>query len=614
MTDDLLPYYSRELAYLRKMGAKFAEAHPKIAARLRMSGEMIEDPHVSRMIEAFAYLNARTRHKIEDDFPEITQAFLNVLYPHYLAPFPATAIVRFELDRSQVELVAGHVIPRGTRIETEPTNYGEPCRFRTCYPVQVWPFELAAASLQGQPFAAPLTPFTRESAAVVRIELAAYSSQIPLAQFQIDRLRLFLQGSDQSIFDLYELLGNNLLGVAVATSSRDPDPAVLTADCLQPVGFERDEGLVDYSARSFLGYRLLSEYFVCPEKFLFLDLLGLTPEILARGGAQPRRELYLYLNRPSAGLERNVLRETFQLGCTPMVNLYRQRAEPIQLTHTQTEYRVVPDARHSLAHEVYSIDRVVATSPANETVVYAPFYAPQHHQRTDAASRFWYASRRTPEPTGAETDRGSEVYLTLVDLELDPSVPSDWTLDVETTCLNRDLPARLPFGGGQPILRAETGGLAGAKCITPPTKTYRPVQREGSLWRLISHLTLNHLSLIDREDGADALREILKLYDPVNSDGTRAMVDGLVSVQGKRVVGRVPSPVAAGFCRGLEVTLLLDEEKFTGHGLFLFAAVLDRFLGLYSSINSFTKTIVATKQRPEALCRWPARAGEKVLL
>lgn len=614
MTDDLLPYYSRELAYLRKMGAKFAEAHPKIAGRLRMSGEMIEDPHVSRMIEAFAYLNARTRHKIEDDFPEITQAFLNVLYPHYLAPQPSAAIVRFELDRSQVELVGGHAIPRGTRIETEPTNYGEPCRFRTCYPVQVWPLELSAASFQGQPFSAPVTPFTREAAAVVRLELTAFSAEIPLAQFQIDRLRFFLQGTGQSIFDLYELLNNNVLGVAVARSSRDPDPVLLTADCLRPVGFERDEGLVEYSARSLLGYRLLTEYFVFPEKFLFVDLAGLTPDVLARGGGQSQRELYLYLNRTSADLERNVARETFQLGCTPMINLYRQRAEPIRLSHTQTEYRVVADARHPLAHELYSIDRVVATSPTNESVEYAPFYAPLHHRPSDAAGRFWYATRRTPAPTGGEPDRGSEVYLTLVDLDLDPSVPSDWTLDIETTCLNRDLPARLPFGGGQPILRAETGGLVVAHCVTPPTKTLRPVQREGALWRLISHLTLNHLSLIDREDGADALREILKLYDPVNSDGSRAIVEGLLSIQGKRVVGRVPSPVAAGFCRGVEVTLLLDEEKFTGHGLYLFAAVLDRFLSLYSTINSFTKTVVMTKQRTEPLCRWPARAGEKVLL
>ncbi len=614
MTDELLPYYSRELAFLRKMGAQFADAHPKIAGRLRMSGEAIEDPHVSRMIEAFAYLNARTRYKIEDDFPEITEAFLNTLYPHYLAPFPSTAIARFTLDRAQAELTAGHSIPRRTAIETEVTNYGTPCRFRTCYPVTAWPLELVSAEFQGQPFSAPATAFTRDAQAVIRLELASYSDAVAFDRFEIDRLRFFLNGSEPFVYTLYELLLNHVLGVAVCPSVRHPEPRLLYRDAIQPVGFERDEGLIDYSPRSFLGYRLLNEFFVFPQKFLFLDLLGLTPELLAEVGNQPKLELYVYLNRYVAELEQNVERDTFLLGCTPMVNLYPQRAEPIRLSHTQSEYHVIPDARHPLAHEVFSVDRVTATSPTHETVTYAPFYSLQHESLEDASPRFWHASRRVGGNRGSEVDRGTEVYLSLVDLDFDPHLASDWTLDIETTCLNRDLPGRLPFGGGQPTLHAQTGGLAAVQCVTAPTKTFRPALGHGTRWRLISHLTLNHLSLIDRADGADALREILRLYDLADSDSTRAMMEGLLSVSTRRIVGRVPSPVAAGFCRGLEVTLQLDEEKFTGSGAYLFSSVLDRFLGLYSSINSFTRTLVTTNKREGYLYRGPARAGEKVLL
>lgn len=614
MTDDLLPYYSRELAYLRKMGAKFAEAHPKIAGRLRMSGETIEDPHVSRIIEAFAYLNARTRQKIEDEFPEITEAFLNVLYPHYLIPFPSVSICRFQLDRSQVELTGGTAIPRGTSVETAPTNYGEPCRFRTCYPVTVWPLTLSDAVFENQPFTAPLTPFTHDAVAVLRLRLTPYASEVPFADYQIGRLRLYLNGSEQIAYQLYELLNNNLLGIAVAGSRTDPQPALMPRDHLQPVGFARDEGLIEYSARSFLGYRLLTEFFVFPEKFLFVDIIGLSPDVLARAGSHPEREIYLYINRQSPDLEHQVSHESLLLGCTPMVNLYRQRAEPIQLTHRQNAYRVVPDARRLLAHEIFSIDRVVATSPTNEMLDYAPFYCLQHWQHNDDGGRFWHASRHPAAASSDDMDRGTEVELSLVDLDLDPSLPADWTLSVETTCLNRDLPGRLPFGGGEPRLQAETGALTAVACVTAPTKTYRPVPNRGTLWRLISHLTLNHVSLIDREDGADALREILKLYDRVDSEGTHAIIDGLLSAKARRVVGRVGGPVSAGFCRGVEVTLLLDETKFAGTSLFLFAAVLDRFLGLYSSLNSFTRTVVMTNQREQALCRWPARAGEKVLL
>src|SRR6266566_1325663 len=116
MGDELLDYYNRELTYVRRLATKFAETHPKIAERLRLgSDDASDDPHVERLIEAFAYLTARVRHKLDDEFPSM-------------------AIVRFQLDPAQSQLTSGHLIKRLTELETEPIH-GEPCRFRTCYPV-----------------------------------------------------------------------------------------------------------------------------------------------------------------------------------------------------------------------------------------------------------------------------------------------------------------------------------------------------------------------------------------------------------------------------------------------------------------------------------------------
>src|SRR5918911_3855699 len=117
MSDELLPYYNRELSYVRRLATEFAEAHPKIAGRLRLGPDSSADPHVERLIEAFAYLTARIRFKLDDDFPEITEALLNVLYPHYLAPVPSMAIVQFQLDPEQVQLTKGHVVPRHTELQ-----------------------------------------------------------------------------------------------------------------------------------------------------------------------------------------------------------------------------------------------------------------------------------------------------------------------------------------------------------------------------------------------------------------------------------------------------------------------------------------------------------------
>jgi type VI secretion system protein ImpG len=612
MSEELLPYYNRELSFIRRLGAQFARDHPKIAGRLRIDAEgMSEDPYVERMIEAFAYLNARTRHKLEDDFPELTEALLGVLYPHYQLPLPSLAIVQFELDPQQKQLTEGHTIPRHTPIETESIE-GEPCRFQTCYPVTLWPVAVQEESLTKPPFAAPSTPHSSQAEAVLRLVLKCRDEKSTFAELSMATLRFFLKGQAQYVYRIYELIFNNTIEVALATGPDDPAPVVLDADCLRPVGFERDEGLFPYTARSFLGYRLLTEFFVCAEKFLFVDLAGLGPQALQRLGN--RLEIFLFLNRTADDLEK-VLSDVFRLGCTPVVNLYPQRAEPISFTHTDFEYRVVPDARRPLHHEIYTIERVTATSAVGEQTEFAPFFSVKHALPGDAGRVFWHATRKPAEHSGGDIDHGTEVYLSLVDLDFQPSAPADWTLDVETICLNRDLPHRLPFGGDQPHLQLSEGDslVSRVVCLTPPSRTLRPAQRQGALWRLISHLSLNHLSLVDNGTKAEALREVLRLYDFVENAQTGEIINGIVSVTNRRVVGRL-SGEGGAFCRGVEVTVVFDEERFLGSGLFLFASVLERFLALYCNINSFTQLVAIVKGREGELRRWPPRMGEKVLV
>lgn len=605
MSDELLPYYHQELAFLRRLGAQFAESHPKIAGRLRLDPDMAEDPHVARMVEAFAFLNARTRRKLDDDFPEIAESMLQILYPHYLAPVPSMAIVQFILNDAQAEMAEGYRLDTGVSIETESID-GQPCRFRTCHPVQLWPLDLRGVEYRGQPLRTPAAPPAGEALAAVRIELRRRSSKVQLSDIPLSSLRFFLHGQSQLVGALYQQLFCNALGVVVASSDEDKQAVVLPADCLQAVGFAGDEAALEYGARSFPGYGLLTEFFAFPQKFHFLDVVDIPPRAVAR--LNDSLVLYILLDRHDPDLERHVEQGTFRLGCAPIVNTFRQRAEPITLTQRLPEYRVEPDARRPHAHEVYSVDRVVGTAPDGSETEYFPFYSLQHGGGVNRQS-YWHAARRV-----SPGDGGSDVYLMLVDSELQPQAASA-ILDVEITCTNRDLPQRLPFGGGQPRLQVASGAPpARVVCLTPPTRTHRPALRRGTLWRLVSHLSLNHLSLADGTRGAEALREILRLYDFADSAETRAMIDGLTNIATRRVVGRVGRGRRRGVCRGLEVTLTLDQEKFSGGGLFLMAAALERFLALYVSLNSFTETVVALRGREGELHRWPPRAGERVLL
>ncbi len=612
MSDELYDYYNRELSFVRKLANQFGEAHPKIAGRLRIGPDTCDDPHVERMIEAFAYLTARIRFKLDDDLPELTESLLSVLYPHYQAPIPAMSIAQFELDPEQSQISSGHAVPKNTEIETDSIQ-GEPCRFRTCYPTMLWPIDVKAVSLHQTPCPAPSTSRQSECAAVLRLVLRCRSKDLTFSALDLKSLRFYLKGQAQHVFRLYELIFNNTLEVALANAPNDPAPVFLPKECIQAVGFEADEGMLPYSPRSFLGYRLLTEFFSFPQKFLFFDLARLDRATMGRLGNQ--MEVYFYLDRAIPDLEPNVTADAFRLGCTPIVNLYSQRAEPIPVTHTDFQYRVVPDLRRPLAHEVYSVDRVTASFPNGDGQEYSPFFSVKHASQAEAAKTYWHAIRQPSEANVAQGDRGTEVYLSLVDLAFQPSAPVNAVLEVETTCLNRDLPHRLPFGGDQPRLHLSEGGALVSRivCLVPPTRTVRPALKRGTLWRLISHLSLNHLSLVEDQGKPDALREILKLYDFADSAEARKMIDGIMSVASRRIVGTVRTDGPVSFGRGIEVTIQFDEERFSGSGLFLFASVLERFLALYCTVNSFSKLIATIRGRQGELRRWPPRLGEKIL-
>ena len=610
MTDDLLGYYNRELAHIRSQARRFAEDHPKVATRLRLGADGSEDPHVERLLQGFAFLTAGVRQKLDDGYAGMAESLLAVLYPHYLAPMPSATIIQFDLDAGQNEQAGGLTIPRGQGVETEPIA-GEPCRFRTAYPVTAWPLDLSVVELRSAPFVAPPTPKSATAAAVLRLRLQSRSRGFALSKLQLKSLRLYLHGQSLQVNRLYELLFRDTIQVAFATAPDDTRAVIAPPTTLRSVGFADEDGLLPYPDRSLPGYRLLSEYFAFPKKFHFVDL-DIPPTALARCG--DTLDVFVYLNRSAPDLEAQVTSEMIRTGCTPAVNLFARRCEPIRLTHTEPEYRVVPDVRRPLAHEVYSIDRVIATAADGTETVLPSLYSSEHGR--DRNDVYWHAARRPSMSTltrpDGPPDRGSEINLSIVDLTSRPAPPDGWVIHVESTCLNRDLPARLPFGGGQPRLQLSQGGAAigSIRCLTAPTPTFRPKFGAESLWRLISHLSLNHLSLSGGVRGAAALREILTLYDLADRPETRATIDGLVSLDSSRVTGRVNGGVG----RGVEVKVVFDEERYTGRELFLFASVLERFFELYASLNTFTRTVARLADGDREYHRWPTRAGGRAVL
>ena len=615
MREELLTYYERELTFLRQMGAEFAEKYPKIASRLLLEPDRCEDPHVERMLEAFAFLAARVHLKVDDDFPEITESLLGILYPHYTRPIPSMSVVEFHLDPEQGKLSTGLTLPRGLTLYSSEVE-GVPCKFQSCYETTLWPVTVNEVLWRTPdrlqpPLKAP------EAVAAIRVLLKC-APDVSFGQLDLKSLRFFLNGESNLVSSLYEVLCNNCTEIVL----REPgaragkEPVVLPASALRPVGFAPEEAVIPYSRRSFEGFRVLQEYFSFPDKFFFLELKGL--DRLAQAGFKDAVEvlfLISHFERPERQemLEVGVTTSTLRLNCSPINNLFPQTAEPILLDQTRYEYPVVPDVRRQFATEIFSIDDVVCTNPNTQEVVrFEPFYAFRHGAaaKRDKKHCFWHATRRS---AGVRDEQRTTMFLSIVDPSGRPTQPESDALTVRCTCTNYTLPSRLPFGDENGDFQVE--GFSAIKKIVSlrkPTPTVHAQTGKGAQWRLISHLSLNYLSLV--EEGKEALQQILQLYNFSDSPHLQNQIAGITSLRSRRDFARLVSEHGVSAARGTRVELQFDEEQFVGGGVYLFASVLEHFLGTYVSMNSFSQLSASTVQRKEVLKEWPPRAGRSILL
>jgi type VI secretion system protein ImpG len=609
VADALLPYYDRELAAIRKLAGEFAAANPKVAGRLRITGEAVDDPHVERLLEGVAFLAARVQHRLDDEAPLLSDALLELLCPHLLAPVPSLTTVQL---RPPPEATGASVVARGTPLQTQPVR-GEVLQYRTCHETVLWPLAIVKAKLSGLPLPAPPNPLASRAAAVLRLSLATTAPALTFAALGLDKLRLHLRGTGPAATQLLELLCTSTLSIALADGPADPRPTLLPREALAHAGFEPDEAALPWPQRAFTGHRLLTEYFAFPEKFLYVELSGLEARTLVHTTGS--LDIYIYLSRTIGELERSIGEDNFVLGATPVVNLFEQPTEPIAMDGTQSEWLVVPDARRPAALEIYGIEGVRFSQPDAPQPRRVPHFQRLREEpggEADVEGMTWLATRR-PAPAVLG---GTETCLMLRDLHFSPTLPADGVLSIDTLCSNRDLPSLLPFGGGQPQMHVvdPAAPVAGVECLAPPTPTLRPELRERSAWRLVSHLALNHLGVTGAAQGALALREMLRLHDLRGSAESRLALEGLVSVEATPGAARLPGTRPGSFVRGLDLVLTFEPQAWTAGGLYLLAAVLERFFALQVSVNGFVRTSVQLRGRPGTAASWPPRSGTRVLL
>ncbi|HWW08159.1 type VI secretion system baseplate subunit TssF [Collimonas sp.] len=613
--DELLPYYERELGFLRRYSREFSERYPKIAGRLLMSGEVSEDPHIERMIQSFALINARTSKRLDDDYPEFTEALFEVLYPHYLRPFPSCSIARMDYSVAAEQLTTAMQVPRGTELTTRPVK-GVACKFKTTYDVVVAPLLLSHAVFDPiiEPPDAVLLPPTASSRIGITFETTA--EQAGFAELGVKTLRVFIDGEPSFCAALRDTLFMRTVRAYVEAGNSGRWHAVNKIP-VTPVGFEEDESLIDFPARSHPAYRLLTEYFSYPEKFNFFDVdVAEIAKLLAPGCKKFTLHLVLSGLRADSNTARmlgTLSTNNLLLGCSPVINLFKQHGDPIRLTHTSAYYPVVCDSRRAYAYEVHSIDSVqlVRQTPEGESITeFRPFYSLRHGESADKSGHYW-AMRR--DELVAARSPGYETEISIVDIDFDPATIETDTLSIELTCCNRNLPASLAYGLAGGDLYMEGGSLVNSTSfLRKPSEPCRFERGRGAHWRLISHLALNHLSLA--KGGLEALQETLSLYDLPRSAISQRQIGSVVGIDHKAATAWLPGNPFASLVRGIEIKVTLDEEGFVGSGIHVFANILDRFLGLYVHANSFTQLVIASKRTGEEILRCLPRSGDSNLV
>lgn len=609
--DELLQYYEHELGTLHAHNQAFARRYPAIAGALGIVGGDMGDPHLARMLQAFAMFNARTAKRLADGFGAFSETLLEINFPEYLRPFPACAIARIDNDLATVTELA--TIPRGTVMHAAE-HQGVACKFTTAYDVVVAPLRLSDVRFQSVIAAPPALRLAPDLGAAISITLEATGATSTLDALPLALLRLFLDGEPAFCASLRDCLFQH---VRCACVEVDGAWQALEAPPLHPVGFAAEEALMPAMAASHPAYRLLGEWFAFPDKFNFVDL-----DLAALQRRLPpacrRCTVHLLLAEvQAAGDVARILRPLSARhlvpGCTPVVNLFRQAANPIRLTQASVDHVLLPSVRQVHCYDVHSVDSVQVlgeTAQGSTLDAFHPFYSMRHGEAGGRQGRYWVLRR---DEDMALSNPGYDMRIAFVDGAMQPLHDATQTVSIMLTCSNRDLPGRLVCGNAAGDLHHD--GVASAlpvRLLRKPSAPCRYPAGAASHWRLIAQLSLNHQSL--SEQGLPLFKQVLELYNLPGSASAARQIAGIGGLRHRAASTWLHDEAGGCLVFGIDVLLSVDEEAFVGSGLHAFAQVIERFLGLYVHLGSFTRLIVLSqKSGKELLCCLP-RNGSQALV
>lgn len=588
-------YYDEEMRYLLEAGQAFAEEHPEAAQYLNIDSITDRDPYVERLFEGFAFLTGRIREQLDDELPQYTEGLLSLIAPQFLLPLPSCAIVEVAAKPGLVQEVTR--LPRGTEVRSVPVGDDyTTCRYQTTQALTLQPLHLRDAALE----------WTADQRSRVRLRFELERGA-DLDSLDLSRLRLYFHADPSTASTLHLFFTRRVARVAAGPVGTAPEAMATLPGGQQwvtPAGFGDDEALLPPSPHIFSGYRLLQEYLCFPRKFWFADLQGL--DRLALDADLSAFDVSITFDAPYPE-DRRFGADNVRLYCAPVVNLFEADAEPIRVEGYASEYRVLPSLRHRKSMEVYDVQKVTGIEDATgKRHAYENFY--QFRHLGGPPERRHYTATRRPGNEGRH-----DVYLALSIPEQkaqDTLVPETISIDLRVT--NGNIPHEKLQEGMINQLAPDVPQIARPENLTKPTRRLAPpIERERDFfWKLISHWSLNYLSVATRE----ALIGLLDLYDWTDGDARRRRNQRRLA--GIEEVAWAPKEqlFRGGIIRGAEVTLRIRDGNFSDEGdLCLFGLVMSEFLSMYATINGFVHLTIETIPSGKRYAWTPQRGIRPIL-
>ena len=596
--EKFLQYYRDELSYLRNAGQLFAKKYPKIARRLDFNEKESNDPHTERLLESFAFMAARLHQKVDDRFPEIATALLDVLYPHLTSPIPSMGIAQFQWDLIKKSAV-GYTIPSRTHLSSEAEE-GMLCRFQTVYPTTLWPIVLKSV----QVVSASFHPTLKASSHGWFLHFSFAIQQLDFLDLGINELTFHIRGDRVLSLLLYEsIFAQNNQETYIKCQERIEK---LAEGSLYPLGFEESELALPPPLYTTHVYALLQEYFHFPEKFLFFNIRNL--KSFQSQGADSHFDIFISIRGGDQLLSAVISPDNFLMGCTPIVNIFKRSTDPFRLTHRQHQYRLIPDQRRDRTTEIYSIQSLRCVMGGNVESKPLPPYFTFQRETAHTNTTYWAAQRVSAHERNVP---GSDMLISFVDRQLNPSVPPDGVIFAETLCTNRFLATQLMRG--TELQSDFAAPVQKILCIDRPClPSYSPSDGDA-LWKLISHLSTNYLGFASHDCGLALLKEMFMVFKPSHAEGLDE-IDRFQAFSTEPIVRRFGSEAWRGFVKGLEVSLFFDRGAYSGSSCFLLATILRYYFAGHIVANHFVEIVLKDSATSREWMRWAPLPGIKTLL